>query len=302
MKYVITGGAGHTAAPIAKGLLAAGHEVAVIGRQAQNLESLAAAGAQAATGSLEDPAFLAQTFQGADVVYAMIPQNFAVEDYAAWQREIAENLIQAIREAGVTKLVFLSSVGAHLKQGAGPVDGLAYFERRLAEELPSVDAVHLRPSYFYYNLFSQIPLIKGMNIMGGNYGGANETLALTHTDDIADVALIHLLHPQFTGQQVVYIASDEKPIQEMAATLAEAIGKPGIPWVEFPDEQALGGMLQSGLKQGLAQAYLQLGKALRDGTMQEDYFKNRPALGKIKLHDFSKEFAAAFHANATTGA
>jgi hypothetical protein len=37
-----------------------------------------------------------------------------------------------------------------------------------------------------------------------------------------------------------------------------------------------------------------MGVALRNGKMQEELFKVRPALGKHKLEDFAKEFKKAF--------
>jgi hypothetical protein len=37
-----------------------------------------------------------------------------------------------------------------------------------------------------------------------------------------------------------------------------------------------------------------MGKALRNGVMQNDARKNKPALSPIKLEDFASEFAAAF--------
>ena len=57
-----------------------------------------------------------------------------------------------------------------------------------------------------------------------------------------------------------------------------------------------GGMLRGGLNKSIAEGYVQLGVSMREGKMQEDYWKNRPALGKIKLEDFAKEFAAAYNA------
>jgi hypothetical protein len=56
-------------------------------------------------------------------------------------------------------------------------------------------------------------------------------------------------------------------------------------------------MLQAGLSSTIAEGYLAMGKALRDGDMQADYWKNKPAkLGKVKLEAFAKEFAGAYNA------
>lgn len=68
MKYVITGGAGNISKPLTEKLLNAGHEVTVIGRNAEHLKVLTDQGAKAATGSVEDIAFLKSAFAGANVL------------------------------------------------------------------------------------------------------------------------------------------------------------------------------------------------------------------------------------------
>jgi uncharacterized protein YbjT (DUF2867 family) len=293
MKYVITGGAGHISSPLAQKLLDAGHEVTVIGRSAEKLQSLVSKGAKAAIGSVEDAAFVADTFAGADGVYAMIPPNFVTDNFRHYQNTVARNYTDAIIANGIKKVVVLSSIGAHMGNGAGPVDGLADFEDLLKKH-SGIDVKFLRPSYFMLNLFAMIPLIKGMNIMGSNFG--EEKLILVHTDDIAEAAAEELLKLNFTGFSVRYIAGDEKTGAEIATALSNAIGKPGIPWVIFSDEQSLQGMKQAGLSETMAEAYTTMGRALREGKMQEDYWKNKPVLGKIKLDNFVEEFATAFNA------
>lgn len=296
MKYVITGGAGHISSPLTEKLLQAGHQVTVVGRSAEKLQPLVSKGATAAIGSVEDAAFIKSAFEGADAVYAMIPPNFAADNFRHYQNTVARNYVDAIVSNNVKHVVVLSSIGAHMGNGAGPVDGLADFEDLLKKH-SSINAKFLRPSYFMYNLFSMIPLIKGMNIVGGNFAGGDEKLVLVHTSDIADAAAEELLALNFSGFSVRYIAGDEKTGAEIAAALSNAIGKPGIPWVVFSDEQSLEGMKQAGLKETMAEAYTTMGRALREAKMQEDYWKHKPVLSKIKLDDFVKEFVGAFNAS-----
>lgn len=296
MKYVITGGAGHISTPLTEKLLKAGHEVTVIGRNAEKLQALVSQGAKAAVGSLEDASFLASAFAGADAVYAMIPPNFATDNFRHYQNSVARNYVDAIITNNIKNVVVLSSIGAHLGNGVGPVDGIADFEDLLKKH-SGLNVKFLRPSYFMYNLFNMIPLIKGMNIVGSNFGGGDDKLILVHTNDIADAAAEELLALNFSGFSVRYIASDEKTGTEVAEALSNAINKPGISWVVFSDEQSLEGMRQAGLKETMAEAYTVMGRAMREGKMQEDYWKNRPELGKTKLKDFVKEFAAAFNAS-----
>lgn len=295
MKYVITGGSGNISNSLAEALLTAGHEVTAIGRNAEHLKSLTDKGAKAAVGSLEDEAFVTATFNGADAVYLMIPPNFAASGWREYQNKVADVYVNALKANDIKYAVVLSSVGAHMGNGAGPVDGLSDLEKKLYD-LPNLNVKNLRPSYFMMNFFGMIPMIKGMNIMGSNFGGNSRKLVLTHTNDIAAVAAEELLALNFIGQTFRYIASDERTPEEITTVLSNAVGKPGIPWVVFSDEQALAGMLQAGLPQTIAEGYTEMGKALREGTAEEDYWKNRPAPGAIKLEDFAKEFAAAFNA------
>jgi uncharacterized protein YbjT (DUF2867 family) len=295
MKYVITGGAGHISTPLAEKLLSEGHQVTVIGRSAEKLQALVSKGATAAIGSVEDAEFVTASFARADAVYAMIPPNMATENFRHYQNTVARNYTDAIRANNIKHVVVLSSIGAHLGNGTGPVDGLADFEDLLKKH-STANIKLLRPSYFMYNLFAQISMIKGMNIMGGNFGGGAEKIVLVHTSDIAAAAAEELLALNFTGNSVRYIAGDERTGAEIAAVLSDAIGKPGIPWVEFTDEQTLAGMKQAGLKETMAEGYTMLGKAIREGKLQEDYLKNKPVLSPIKLEAFAKEFAAAFNA------
>jgi uncharacterized protein YbjT (DUF2867 family) len=297
MKYVITGSLGHISKPVVEHLVNKGHAVTVITSKPANAVAIEALGATAAVGSVEDRAFLTSSFVGADAVYLMIPPNWAATDWLAYQQQVADNYIAAIQANGVRKVVQLSSIGAHLRKGAGPIDGLGYLEAEL-EELSGTDVKVLRPSYFYYNLFSMIPLIKGMGITGGNFGGTDEKLVLVHTRDIANVVAEALDGLAFTGYSIQYIASDERHPREIAAVLGNAIGKPDLPWIVFSDEQTLQGMLQSGLSATIAEGYTALGASIQNGHIQADYWQNPPAQkGAVTLEDFAQEFAGAYQAS-----
>jgi len=293
MKYVLTGSTGNISKPIAESLIPAGHEVVVISSDANKTPTIQNLGAKAAIGDVNDIAFLTQTFKGADAVYLMIPPTFTVEDWPAHLQQIANNYVKAIQDSGVQKVVQLSSIGAHLGYGAGPINGLAYLEQQLAKI--NIDVLSLRPSYFYTNLYTMVDLIKQAGIMGSNFGNADERFVLTHPSDIAAVAAQHLLALDFTGHSHEYISSDVRPFSEIAKVIGNAIGKPELPWVQFSDEDALNGMLGAGLKKTIADGYLEMGQGINSGIVQEDYYNSgaKPQ-GKVRLEDFAKEFSGAF--------
>lgn len=297
MNYVITGGAGNISAPLVKNLLAAGKDVTVVGRNADNLKELTKAGAKAAIGSVEDVDFLTATFKGADAVYTMVPPKWDAPQWKKYIGKIGENFATAIKGSGVKYVVNLSSIGAHLPDGVGPVSGL-YLAEGALNKLQEVNILHLRPSYFYQNLLSNIGLIKQAGIMGGNFAVDSNRFPIVDPQDISAVAFEELTSLKFTGHSVRYIVSDETSTDAIAKAIGHAIGKPDLAWVKFPDDQALQGMLQAGLSKEVAENYTEMGVALHTGKMTEDYWKNRTGnLGKVKLDDFAKVFAAIYAAS-----
>ena len=297
MKYVITGAAGNISKLLAERLLKSGNQVTVIGRNAEHLSALKQQGATVAVGSVEDVDFLKKTFAGADAVYTMVPPHLAATDWKSWIATIGKNYADAIAANNVKYVVNLSSIGAHLEDGCGPVSGLHRAEEEF-NKLKNTNVLHLRPSYFFNNLLANVGLAKHMNIIGSNFGGENKKIVLVDPADIAEVAFDALSNLNFKGHTVKYIASDERSGNEIANVLGNAIGKPELPWVVFSDEQAVGGMLQAGLPEEVAKNYAEMGHSLESGKMFEDYWKNHPEkLGKTKLEDFAKTFAAVYSQN-----
>ncbi|MES2779663.1 MAG: NAD(P)H-binding protein, partial [Bacteroidota bacterium] len=281
MKYVITGSLGNISKPLTEKLIAAGHSVTVITSNANNASKIEPLGATAAVGSIEDATFVQQAFQGADAVYLMIPPKFAVTDWFGHQVAVSDNYVKAIVANEIKNVVVLSSIGAHMRKGAGPVDGLAYLET-IIEKLPNVNGKFLRPSYFITNLLQQAGMIKHAGIMGSAQP-ADHTMVLVHPSDIANAAFEELSNLPFKGHTVRYIASDERTWKEITEVLSAVVDKAGTPYVEFSDEQSYTGMLQAGLSEEIATGYRNMGVAIRSKQMEADYWNNRPTLGKVKL-------------------
>jgi uncharacterized protein YbjT (DUF2867 family) len=294
MKYVLTGSLGNITKPLAEKLIASGHDVTIISSNKKREAAITKLGAKAAIGTVEDAGFLARTFKGADAIYTMVPPNFNAAHWKEYIHSVGKVYAAAIQSPGVKKVVNLSSIGAHMADGCGPVSGIHFVELEL-DALSGVDIKHLRPAYFYTNLYSSIGMIKTAGFYGNNFGG-DATVTLTHPNDIAETAAAELLTLNFTGKSIRYIVSDERTSREIAAVLGAAIGKPGLPYVEFRDEDALKGAVQAGLPEEVASNYVEMGSALRSGEMIADYKKHPMALSKTKLEDFAKEFAVAYAA------
>ncbi len=291
MKFVITGSLGNISKPLAQSLLAAGHQVTVISSQPERAKDIEALGAVAAIGSIDDVAFLTRTFTGADAIYTMVPPHYTTTDYRAYYNQAAQVYIDAIKASGVKQVVNLSSIGAHLPGGTGPIKGLHDLEGAF-NTLEDVAIVHLRAGNFYTNFYGNVAMIKQAGILGANYP-ASTAIVMVHPADIADTAATIMQQP-ITGKSVRYVASEELTAEAATRLLGAAIGKPELPWVAFSDEQALEGMLQAGLSEELARNYVEMGQAVKNGILWENYQQHKPELSPRKFADFAKEFALSF--------
>lgn len=292
MKITISGSLGHIGKPLTTKLVGAEHDVTVITSNTERKEEIEALGAKAAIGSVSDEGFLAKAFAGADAVFAMTPPNLGGGDVIANTTNAGKAFAAAVKEAGVPRLVMLSSIGADLPSGNGPIAALHNIER-LYSALKEVAVTYLRAGYFYTNYYNDVPLIKGMGIIGSNFPESTQ-IPLVHYEDIATAAAEELQKTS-SGQNVRYVISDVRTPREVAKTLGSAINKPELPWVEFTDEQSKQGMIGAGLPEEIAALYTEMGSGLRNGSVAADFVKSgSPVTGKVKLEDFAREFADKF--------
>jgi uncharacterized protein YbjT (DUF2867 family) len=295
MKITVTGSLGNISKPLAEILVKNGHQVTIISSNPAKISQIEALGARAAIGSIADTAFLTGAFQGADAVYTMVPPNWTVKNYRQYIGETGRHYRNAIEASGVTRVINLSSIGAHLSKGTGPIAGLYDVEQTL-DTLDGVSIRHLRAGIFFINFFFDIPLIRNAGIMGNNYS-SQARLVMVHPRDIAAVAAREIQH-SFEGKSHRYVVSQELQVTEAVNALGIAIGKPDLPWVQFSDEDAFKGMMSAGMSEAIAGVYVEMGRSIDSGLLYEDFDAHKPQeRGATTLNDFVKEFAAVYNAD-----
>ncbi len=296
MKIILTGSLGHISKPLTIALVQKGHSVTVISSKAEKQKEIEALGARAAIGTIEDVDFLTATFTGADAVYTMVPPPSFFDpefDLMAHCRQVGNNFAQAIEASGVKRLVHLSSIGAHLEKDSGLIL-LHHTLEGILNNLAGVAITFMRSVAFYYNLNGFLAAIKNTGVMASNYGG-DDRVAWVAPADIAD-AVAEELETPLVGRKVRYVASDEPSCNEIANALGAAIGKPDLQWIVITDEQLQSGLEAVGMPAHNAAGLVEMNASMHRGQLFEDYFLNRPAvMGKVKIADFAKEFAAAFN-------
>jgi len=298
MKIVLTGSLGRIGQPLTKALVANGHQVTVISSKPEKQAEIAALGAVAAIGSLEDVSFLVNTFKGADAVYCMVPpHNFFTPDFdaRAYYARLGNNYAQAIEQSGVKRAIHLSSIGAHLDKGTGIILGHYDVESSL-NKLSDVAITFMRPTAFYYNLYSFTAAIKKAGVIVSNYG-ADDLVPWVSPTDIAAAVAEEIVAP-LTGKKVRYVASEELSCQEVAGILGKAIGIPELKWLTISDEELLSRLDAVGMPAGNAAGLVEMQASMHSGALFQDYYLHKPAvLGKVKMADFATEFATAFRQN-----
>lgn len=292
MKIITAGSLGNVATPLVKQLVAAGHDVTVISSNADKQEAIAALHARPAIGSIADADFLTQTFTGADAVFAMMPPAMGTTNMIENIAQAGQAYATAIRNAGIKRVVFLSSVGADATEGNGPIQGVHRVEQTL-QLLTDVNVTVLRSGFFYVNFLRDIPAIKNRNTFGNNYSG-EDTLALTHPQDIAD-AIAAALQEKGNGYEVKYVVSDISTGNELAALFGPAIGKPDLSWTMIPDEQIQAGMTAAGASPELVGLITEMGQGVRKGIIIKDFLaQGAVTTGRIKLPAFVATFRAKY--------
>ena len=289
MTIAVTGATGNIGSGIISRLIERGLTVRAIARSGARPQALVRPGVVAAAGDLGDTAFLTEAFSGADAIFAMIPPNYAAPDFRAYQNRIGVSLAEAIQRSGVKYVVNLSSQGAHLPDGTGPIKGLYDQEHRL-NALRDVAVLHLRPTYFMENLLTYIPMIKTMNIAGSSIRG-DLKFAMIATADIASYAAERLMRRDFSGTSVRdLLGQRDLSLQEAVAVIGRGIDKPDLKYVQFSYEDALKGLIAAGLSEDMSRLFIEMSKALND----ELFAVNIPRTAENTTPTSIEEFAGVF--------
>ena len=289
--YVISGATGNIGGAIAQKLLEKKEKVRVIGRSKEKLKSFEEKGAEAAVGSLDDPAFLKKAYKGATAVFQMTPPHYTSNDMRGFQRTLGRTAKEAIQAAGVQYVVDLSSIGAQWAEGVGPVNGLHDVEALLNETSAAI--IHLRPAFFMENFYGMIPLMKQFQIIAMPIR-PTVSFPIIATRDIADVATKRLLAHHWKGkltQELLGHRTYTGP--EIAAILGEAVGQK-LNYVQGAPEEARKGIVAAGLSENVADLFVEMYAAIDSGRMAPTEKRNAENTTPTTLEAFAKSFAAVF--------
>jgi uncharacterized protein YbjT (DUF2867 family) len=291
----VTGATGHVGKAVSAHLLEHGIHVRAVARSAAHLAPLAALGAEAHEGTLDDVPFLTEAFRGAGVVFVLLPGSPPnVPDYLADQTRLTAHVAQALDRSGVERVVALSGQGAGLRAGSFAV--FTGLEEAL-QHLDGLAVVALRSCFQMTNHLGAIPLLMRAGINAGGFR-ADLPVPMIAPRDIAAVAAEYLMDPCFRGYQVRDLLGprDYTP-REATAILGAAIGRPELRYVEWSPAESRENLLRAGFSASRADALLQLQATLNEG--QPPIYPPRSAANTTPttLEEFARDtFVPAYRA------
>jgi uncharacterized protein YbjT (DUF2867 family) len=261
--YTILGATGNVGRKIADILIKKGEKVRLVARSADRLRPFVGKQAVAFAGDAMDTEFLVKAFTGADAVFTLLPSNIGTENVIAYGDKIGESIARALKVAKVKYVVNLSSVGAELPEGTGPIIGLHRQEERL-NKIKGLNILHLRAAFFMENQLMNFDLIKSRGIMGSAVRG-DIKFSMIATKDVAAFAADRLMKRDFTGSSIRYLLGQrDLSLIEATEIISRKINKPALVYVMFPYDEAEKGLVSAGLSPDMSKRYVEMSKALND--------------------------------------
>jgi uncharacterized protein YbjT (DUF2867 family) len=299
--FVVTGATGHVGRPLTELLLEGHRRVRVVARREAELRPFGERGAEVMPGSLEDPDFARRAFAGAHAAFTLIPPVLAAADLRGWQNRVSEAIAGGLREARVPYVVNLSSIGAEVPYGTGPIAGLHDHEERL-DGLDGTNIVHLRPATFMENHLDNIDLIRTQGVNMGIIRG-ELPLPMIACRDVGHEAATLLAGLEFEDKSTrELLGPRDYTLDEATRILGAAIGKPDLRYVRVSEEQARQAMIAQGLPPHMADMVVETYLAIDSGKVHAAEPRLRENTTPTTLEEWAAAtFAPAYRLRARAG-
>jgi uncharacterized protein YbjT (DUF2867 family) len=281
--YVVFGANGHTGSVVAEKLIEQGKRVRAVARDAKKLEPLRDKGAEVVTADVLDAESVANALRGAERAFLLIPPDNTSSDLVARGRKIVDNYVAGLSQHAVRHAAVLSSVGAQMPSGTGPIVILHHAETTLPDAA-STKFTFLRAAYFMENLLNFAQAIKNDGVLPVFGGGEGYPFPMVATRDIGEVAADAILSPPSSAHQWIELSGPrEYSFNDAAAEAAAILGRP-VTATALPIDALVPTMMQFGMSANVAGLYREMNEAFGKGLVRLE--GNRRSLrGKVPLGD-----------------
>jgi uncharacterized protein YbjT (DUF2867 family) len=221
--FVVVGATGNTGSIVVETLLNRKQPVRVVVRSADKGAQWKAKGADVVVATLDDVPSLVTAFKGAKGIYLLVPPNYGATAWLADQRKRMDQAVEAVKQSGISHVVYLSSIGAQLPGGTGPIRAVHYGEGKLAGAATHLTI--LRPPSFMENWVPVIGAAKAQGVLPTFLAPAVRIPTMS-TRDIGRIGAEQLIAGG-GGRRILELAGPEEYSPDQAAVALGAIlGKP----------------------------------------------------------------------------
>jgi NAD(P)H dehydrogenase (quinone) len=222
--YAITGITGRVGGAAARALLANGHQIRAIVRDPAKATAWEALGAEIAVADVLDARAMTAALSGVEGAFIMLPPNFAPATGFPETRAIITALNAALLSAGVTKIVTLSSVGAHQTSRLGLITQSHLLEQGLNDLLPAI--AHVRAAWFMENAAWDIETARDTGAFASYLRPEDRAIPMVATADIGQT-VADTLQQTWLGRRVIEIEGPKRySPNDTAAALETIVGRP----------------------------------------------------------------------------
>jgi uncharacterized protein YbjT (DUF2867 family) len=280
--YVVFGANGHTGSVVADKLIEHGNRVRAVARDPKKLEALRAKGAEIVAADVLDVASVANALRGAEGAYLLIPPDNASTDLVARGRRIIDNYVAGLSQQAIPHAAVLSSVGAQMASGTGPIVITHHAEMTLPKAA-GTKFTFVRAAYFMENVLNFAQAIKNDGMIPVFGGGEGYPFAMIATRDIGEVAADALLSPSQVHQWIELSGPKEYSFNDAAAEASAILGRP-VKATPLPIDAMAPTMMQFGVSANVAGLYREMTEAFGTGLVRFEGSK-RSMRGKVPLGD-----------------
>jgi uncharacterized protein YbjT (DUF2867 family) len=288
MKIAVTTPAGHVGSAVVDFLLEFGGDMRVVllGRRPDKLTAFVKRGAELAIGPQDDADYLVKATRGADALFWATPPGYGSDNVRAFQNRLGRAAATAIRTNGIPRVVNLSSIGAHLDSGVGPISGLHDVEGLLDEAATHI--THLRPGFFFENLLWQLDSIRNAGRFFLPISGTRR-YPMIATRDIGRVASARLASRGWIGHFVGELHGPaDLSFDEVAGILSQTLGRK-VEYVQCDREQARQAMLNNAMSENAAGLMLEMYDAVESGRLQTIQPRSTKTTTPTTLTEFARD-------------
>lgn len=261
--YTIAGATGRVGSAAARTLLEEGEPVRVLVRDPAKAQPWADLGAEVVVTDLADAAGLTAALAGSAGAFLLLPFDLATADFHGDTRRQATTMASAVAASRVPHVVALSSIGADLPAGTGPIWGLHVLEEELRGTGRVITA--LRSGHFQ----EKVSDVLDVAIHDGVYPVFGDSVdvakPMVATRDIGAIVARTLQQPP-TASEIVDIEGPRYTEREVAALLGETLGRE-LEVVQVPRPGWVGALVDTGLSPHIAEVLAGLYDADERGVL-----------------------------------